>query len=96
MNRKTVLITWCSSGLGVHIADKFEKEGHNIIRHKGKKHFDISNIEEIKKGLSNHFWNEKEIITLSKLLKNCKNQCYKCHKCDEVFGTGEIESCLVI
>ena len=60
-----------------------------------KKNFEtINNIDDIKKGLSNHFWNEKESISLSKLLKNCKNQCYKCHRCDEVFGTGEIESCL--
>ena len=56
----------------------------------------INSIDEIKQGLSNHFWNEKESISLGKLLKNCKNQCYKCHKCDEVFGTGEIESCLRI
>ena len=56
----------------------------------------INSIDEIKQGLSNHFRNEKESISLGKLLKNCKNQCYKCHKCDEVFGTGEIESCLRI
>ena len=60
-----------------------------------KKNFEtINSIDEIKKGLSNHFWNERESISLSKLLKNCKNQCYKCHRCDEVFSTGEIESCL--
>jgi hypothetical protein len=62
-----------------------------------KKNFEtINNIDDIKKGLSNHFWNEKESISLSKLLKNCQNQCYKCHRCDEVFGTGEIESCLEV
>ena len=53
MNKKTVLITGCSSGLGIYIADKFEKEGHTVIRHKGKKHFDLSSVEEIKKLVEN-------------------------------------------
>ena len=54
----------------------------------------VTKIPEIKNGISNHFWNEKRSKELSKILKNCRNQCYKCHKCDDLFGTGEIESCL--
>jgi len=48
MNKKKVLVTGSSSGLGIHIANKFEKEGHEVLRHEGKKHFDISNLDKIK------------------------------------------------
>ena len=52
----------------------------------------ITDIKDIKKGIKNHFWNKKEAILVSKVLKNCKNQCYKCHKCDDLFGTPRKDS----
>jgi len=42
-----VLITGCSSGLGVFLADKFEKEGHEVLRHNGKHHFDLNNQNDV-------------------------------------------------
>jgi short-subunit dehydrogenase len=49
MNKFRVLITGCSSGLGLHLANKFEQEGHFVFRHEGRKHFDLTNSDEIKK-----------------------------------------------
>jgi hypothetical protein len=54
----------------------------------------IKNINVIKKHIANHFWNTEEGIALCKTLKNCKNQCYNCHKCDDLFETGKIDSIL--
>ena len=54
----------------------------------------ITDINDIKNGLKNHFWNKKQAALLQKVLMNCKNQCYKCHKCDDLFGTGKIDSVL--
>ncbi len=54
----------------------------------------ITDINKIKEGIKNHFWNKKEAVLLSKVLKNCKNQCYKCHKCDDLFGIKKIDSIL--
>lgn len=42
-----ILITGCSSGLGLFLADKFENENHYVFRHMGKKHFDLNNKEDI-------------------------------------------------
>ena len=54
----------------------------------------ITNIDDIKNGLKNHFWNKEQAVLLSKVLKNCKNQCYKCHKCDDLFETKKVDSIL--
>lgn len=49
MNKFRVLITGCSSGLGFHLANKFENEGHFVFRHEGRKHYDLTNADEVKK-----------------------------------------------
>ena len=49
MNKFRVLITGCSSGLGLCLANKFEQEGHFVFRHEGRKHFDLTSSDEIKK-----------------------------------------------
>ncbi len=54
----------------------------------------ISDPEQIKKDFETHFWNKPEAITLQKVLKACKNQCYKCHKCDDLFGEKHVQSIL--
>jgi hypothetical protein len=54
----------------------------------------ITDINKIKEGIKNHFWNKEQAVLLSKVLKNCKNQCYKCHKCDDLFETKKIDSIL--
>lgn len=45
--KKNILITGCSSGLGKELAKKFKTEGHNIIYHLGRSHYDLSRDEEI-------------------------------------------------
>tara|TARA_R100000951_G_C2644404_1_gene182059 strand:+ start:1306 stop:1890 length:585 start_codon:yes stop_codon:yes gene_type:complete len=45
-----VLITGVSqdgNGLGYHLASCFEKHGHFVLRHKGRKHADLSKNEDI-------------------------------------------------
>jgi len=54
----------------------------------------VTDIDIIKKDLQDHFWNQEKAIKLSRILKNCRNQCYSCHKCDDLFETGVIESVL--
>ena len=46
-DKPKVLITGCSSGLGVFLAEKFEKEGHEVFRHNGKLHFDLDSQNEV-------------------------------------------------
>ena len=49
MKKFRVLITGCSSGLGYHLANKFEAESHFVFRHEGRKHFDLTKDSEVKK-----------------------------------------------
>jgi len=49
LNKFRILITGCSSGLGFHLANKFENEGHFVFRHEGRKHYDLTNADEVKK-----------------------------------------------
>ena len=47
MIKKNVLITGTSRGLGYQLAKKFEKEGHNVLQHFGKKDYDLKSQIEI-------------------------------------------------
>lgn len=49
MIKQPVLITGASSGLGVYLSDEFEKHGHQVIRHGGRKDLDLSIIEDLEK-----------------------------------------------
>tara|TARA_Y100000589_G_scaffold312646_1_gene333203 strand:- start:280 stop:885 length:606 start_codon:yes stop_codon:yes gene_type:complete len=42
-----VLITGASRGLGLYLADKFEREGYPVLKHNGKQHFDLSQEEQL-------------------------------------------------
>jgi short-subunit dehydrogenase len=46
-SKPKVLITGCSSGLGKYLAEKFEKEGHQVLRHNGRLHFDLNKQSEV-------------------------------------------------
>lgn len=46
-DKPKVLITGCSSGLGLFLAAKFEREGHQVLRHNGKFDFDLNDQNEI-------------------------------------------------
>ena len=70
MKKFKVLITGCSSGLGLHLANKFEKEGHFVFRHEGKKHFDLSKIEEVK-----HLSEEAKKLEIDVLVNNAAMVC---------------------
>ena len=43
-----VLITGANSGLGRHLTAKFESQGHSVLSHKGRKHYDLREISDIK------------------------------------------------
>jgi len=44
-----ILITGANSGLGEHLSKKFLNQGHNIVTHKGRKHFDLRDASQILK-----------------------------------------------
>jgi len=43
-----VLITGASSGLGIHLAKKFEESGHPVLRHNGHKHHNLARVQGVK------------------------------------------------
>ena len=45
--KSKVLITGASSGLGHHLCLKFESEGHEVLRHEGRKHFDLTKVNDV-------------------------------------------------
>ena len=47
--KETVLITGASRGLGYCLATKFEEEGHCILRHMGRNHYDLRDINHLSK-----------------------------------------------
>ena len=46
--KKKVLITGTSKGLGYQLAKKFEKEGHSVLKHFGKRDYNLNSQMEIK------------------------------------------------
>ena len=44
-----ILITGANSGLGKHLVTKFINEGHNVFKHNGSKHYDLSNQYDLLK-----------------------------------------------
>jgi len=56
----------------------------------------ITNIECIKGELKDNLWSTDEGKRLEQRLKNCKNQCYKCHLCERTFGVPDIDSIIGI
>lgn len=70
MKKFKVLITGCSSGLGLHLANKFEKEGHFVFRHEGRKHFDLSKAEEV-----NQLVEEAKALEIDALVNNAAMVC---------------------
>ena len=45
--KKNILITGASRGLGYQLAKKFEKEGHNVLKHLGKSDYNLNSQNEI-------------------------------------------------
>lgn len=48
MKECRVLITGTSTGLGFYLSQKFESEGHFVLRHKGRSHLDLKNLHDIR------------------------------------------------
>ena len=53
-----------------------------------------TNIEEIKGNLLKDVWMTAEARKLEHTLRNCKNQCYRCHLCERTFGLPDIDSAI--
>ena len=47
MKKCRVLVTGASAGLGLHLSKKFENEGHFVLRHEGRSHFDLRNLSDV-------------------------------------------------
>ena len=69
-NKYNVLITGCSSGLGIHLANKFEEQGHDVLRHYGRSHHDLSTMQ----GLTS-LANEAEEFGVNCLVNNAAIVC---------------------
>jgi hypothetical protein len=54
---------------------------------------DIGNIRE---ELSNNYWLSEQGKKLEQRLKNCRNQCYQCHQCENTFKLPNINSIVEI
>jgi len=54
----------------------------------------ITDISNIKKGLSGNIWMTENGKKLEQRMKNCKNQCYTCHLCERTFGLPDINSAI--
>lgn len=53
-------------------------------------------IEDIKEGLKDNLWLTEEGRRLEKILKECENQCYRCHQCEKFFGLSDIDTLIEI
>mgnify|MGYP003649304823 CR=1 FL=1 len=42
-----VLITGASSGLGKHLVEKFVSEGHEVLSHNGRKHYNLTRMDDV-------------------------------------------------
>tara|TARA_R100001082_G_scaffold33104_1_gene17177 strand:+ start:508 stop:1089 length:582 start_codon:yes stop_codon:yes gene_type:complete len=47
--KSTVLITGASSGLGIHLAKKFEENGHPVFRHNGRKDYNLADVDDVQR-----------------------------------------------
>jgi len=65
-----VLITGANSGLGKSLAIKFKSKGHYIFHHLGHKHFDLSNIDDIKLLID-----EAKLLNIDLLINNAAILC---------------------
>lgn len=58
------------------------------------------NAEEMSKDIesidSETIWSKKSGQALNKILKNCKNECWNCHACEETFGAPKIDSLIEV
>mgnify|MGYP003135006298 CR=1 FL=1 len=45
--KDTILITGASSGLGNFLSNKFKSQGHRVLEHMGRQHYNLNNLEHI-------------------------------------------------
>ncbi len=55
-----------------------------------------SGLENIKIELQNNAWMTEKGRSLEQRLKNCKNQCYRCHMCERANNLDDIDSAIQI
>jgi hypothetical protein len=51
-----------------------------------------TDIKDIKEDLKDKFFMTDEAKKLEQKIKNCKNQCYKCHLCERTYRLSDIDS----
>ncbi|HDZ21461.1 hypothetical protein LCGC14_0124860 [marine sediment metagenome] len=53
-------------------------------------------MEAFRRFTADHFWNTEEYYDLEKVLMNCRNQCWRCHKCEDVYGVPHMDSAVAL
>lgn len=81
--KSRVLVTGSTSGLGLHLAKKFEDEGHFVFRHMGRKHCDLSNLNEIQ-ALIEMAKNEKIDVLVNNAAITCPGKCLSEYNSQEI------------
>jgi len=76
MNKKTVLITGASSGLGKFLSEKFKLQGHRVLEHMGKKHYNLNNLEHIH-NLAEDAKKENVSVLINNAAIVCPNICFE-------------------
>lgn len=66
------------------------------IAHPIERPSDYDEMEAFRQFTGDHFWNTKEYYDLEKVLMNCKSQCWRCHKCEDVYGVPHIDSVVAL
>jgi len=60
--KKRVLVTGASTGLGVSLLKKFEDEGHFVLRHMGRKQFDLRERSAIESLIENAKFEKIDVL----------------------------------
>ncbi|MEL7563187.1 hypothetical protein [Dehalogenimonas sp. 4OHTPN] len=53
-----------------------------------------TDVTEIKQALAKDVWMKPEARKLELALRNCRNQCYRCHLCERTFGFPDVDSAI--
>lgn len=53
-------------------------------------------LDAFRQFTKDHLWNTKEYCDLEQILMNCKSQCWKCHKCEDVYGVPHVDSLIAV
>jgi hypothetical protein len=50
------------------------------------------NVDRFPELVKGHFYSSRAFLDLEQTLKNCRNQCWSCHRCEQVYGVLPVDS----